>query len=76
MIISRKIFGLNFSVSIGFVMFLAMSFFVLLVNVGLIEGFFFMWMQSFLVGFVISIPIAVVAIPLIKNGLEKVFEVS
>ena len=74
--VSGKIFGLIFSVSVGFVMSLAMSFFMLVVNVGLTEGFFFIWIKSFLVGFIISIPIAVIAIPLIKNGLEKMLEVS
>ena len=74
--VSGKVFGLIFSVAVGFVMSMAMSFFMLLVNVGLIEGFFFIWMQSFLVGFIISIPIAVIAIPLIKNALERIFKIN
>lgn len=74
--VSGKIFGLIFSVAVGFVMALAMSFFMLLVNVGLVEGFFFIWVKSFLIGFSISLPIAVILIPLIKKGLEKVLEIE
>ncbi|HAA11676.1 MAG TPA: hypothetical protein DCE41_08255 [Cytophagales bacterium] len=74
--VSGKLFGLIFSVAVGFVMSLAMSFFMLVFNVGLIDGFFLMWMRSFLIGFSISIPIAIVAIPQIRIGLTKVFKVG
>ncbi len=74
--VSGKVFGLMFSVIIGLVMSLFMSFFMLLVNLGWVEGFFFIWMKAFAVGFVISLPIAVVAIPIIQKGLRKYFIVE
>lgn len=74
--ISGKVFGLIFSVSVGLVMALAMSFFMLVVNIGFVEGFFFIWVKSFLIGFSIALPIAIVIIPLIKNRLERMFVVK
>ena len=72
--ISGRTFGIIFSVSVGFIMALAMSFFMLLINVGYVEGFFFIWAKSFLIGFCIALPIAITIIPFIKNKLEKMFD--
>ncbi|MCT4622451.1 MAG: DUF2798 domain-containing protein [Schleiferiaceae bacterium] len=74
--VNKKVFGLIFSVAISIVMSLFMSFFMLLMNVGIVPGFFFIWMKSAAVGMLIGLPVAVIAVPLIQKLLFKFFIVT
>jgi len=51
-----------------------MSFFMLLINIGFSKIFFNAWMKSFGLGFIIALPISIIFIPIIRRGLEKMFE--
>ncbi|MGB3633649.1 MAG: DUF2798 domain-containing protein [Rubrobacteraceae bacterium] len=68
--VSQKVFGISMSVAIGFVMSFALSLLLLLVSVGPVEGFLFIWMKSFATAFVISVPVGIVAIPLTERFLR------
>lgn len=74
--VSQRIYGVILSVSIGLVMSLGMSLLMLIVNAGFVEGFFIIWMKSFAVGFIASLPISVTVIPFIQKQLPKVFKIK
>lgn len=57
--ISRKYSGLLFGVLMGAFMALIMSFFMMLINVGLNPNFPFIWVRAFGVGAGIGIPTAI-----------------
>jgi hypothetical protein len=74
--VSKKVFGLIFSVAISIIMSLFMSFFMLVINIGFIPDFFFIWIKSAAAGMLIGLPVAVIAVPFIERALYKYFEVD
>ncbi|NOK64406.1 MAG: DUF2798 domain-containing protein [Chloroflexi bacterium AL-N1] len=74
--VSKQVFGLIMSVTIGFIMSLLISLALLLVNLGFVDDFFFIWMQSFATSFLISVPIALVMFPLTQSLLLRIFQVQ
>jgi len=59
-----------------FVMAFFMSGFFTIVNVGIVQNFFFLWMKSFAMGYVIAFPIAALAAPLILKLLSLHLEIT
>lgn len=74
--VSHGVFGFIQGTSIGFVMSFAISFILLLVNMGFAENFIIIWLQSALTGFVVSVPVASLAFPLINKALNRFFYVE
>ena len=74
--VSRRVHGVILSLAIGFVMSLTMSFFMLWVNVGLIDGFLAMWAKAFLIGFTVAVPVAALAVPAAVKLVRRFFEIS
>lgn len=74
--VSEKGFGIVINVTIGFVMSFFMSLLMLLASVGLVEGFFMMWVQSLAIGFAVALPLALVAIPLTGRILRVFLRVQ
>ena len=74
--VSKQVFGSVMGAAIGFVMSMFMSFFMLLANAGFIEGFFLIWLKSFALGFAISVPIGMIAAPLIERLLGRLLHVQ
>jgi len=72
--IDRRYFNVIFSSLIALIMSFCMSFFMLLINIGFSKIFFNAWMKSFGLGFIIALPISIIFIPIIRTGLEKIFE--
>jgi Protein of unknown function (DUF2798) len=74
--ISGKIFGMIFSVTIGLVMSFFMSLVLLLINAGPIEGFFGIWIKSFISAFAVSLPVSLIAVPIVQKVLLSRFVVQ
>lgn len=74
--VTRAMFGIMMSVAIGFVMSFSLSFLMLVLNAGLIPGFLLIWMKGFALSFAVSIPIALIAIPLIEKTLLSLFPIK
>ncbi len=73
--VSGKVYGIIFSAAISFVMSLFMSFFMIAINVGFTSDFFIAWTMSTLIGFVIGMPIAAIAVPLLQKLLNRYLEI-
>jgi hypothetical protein len=61
-------------VAMGVFMSLFMSLVISLINVGLVPEFLFVWMRAWAAGFVISVPVAVMAFPVAKKIVEGITE--
>ena len=73
--ISKQLFGSMQGMATGFFMSLFMSFAMLLLSIGLVDGFLMIWLRSFAIGFVVSIPIGLVVVPLTERLLRRCFRV-
>lgn len=73
--ISKPLFGSLLGMATGFLMSLFMSFAMLLLSIGLVDGFLMIWLRSFAIGFVVSIPIGLVIVPLTERLLRRCFRV-
>ncbi len=72
--IKRKRFELVFSSLLALLMSFFMSFFMTVVNIGFSQSLFVAWMKSFVLGFVIALPISIIFIPMIRTYLERFVE--
>lgn len=70
-VVSKKVYGIIYGLSVSVVMSLSMSCVMLLMNVGYVDNFFMVWMKSAVVGLMIAFPIASISIPLIQKFLNK-----
>jgi hypothetical protein len=69
------LYGLIFSLMIGAIMSFFMSFATMLIFEGFIENYMMEGLKRSVFGFVISAPIALIAVPLIQKFMEKRFEI-
>jgi len=69
--IKRKYNGLLFAALTSVIMSLIITFILVLVNNGWTERFWEMWLRGFIVGSLVSIPISLVVIPLVKRMVDK-----
>ncbi len=76
MLITEKTFKILFGISISLVMSMLMSFFMILKNVGFIDGFFIIWLKSWAIGLVVGTLAAAVAVPIIQKTLAHFFTIS
>ena len=53
----RKYFHLVFSLVMGAKMVFVMTFFITLINLGWVEGFFASWMRAYSIAYVIAVPV-------------------
>ena len=53
----RKYFHLVFSLVMGAKMVFVMTFFITLINLGWVEGFFASWMRAYAIAYVIAVPV-------------------
>lgn len=74
--VSRRIYGIALSIAIGSVMSVTMSFVMLWVQVGLVDGFLAMWAKVSLIGFTVAVPVSAVAVPAAMKVVGHFFEVS
>ncbi|GAB4129419.1 MAG: hypothetical protein Fur005_29170 [Roseiflexaceae bacterium] len=75
MSISKQRFSSIQGMVTGFLMSLFMSGAMLLLSIGLVDGFLILWLRSFAIGFVVSIPIGLVLVPLTDRLLRRYFRV-
>lgn len=61
-----------FGILMAFFMALAMSFIMVLINVGMVTAFFPIWMKSFAIGFIVAIPTSMVAAPISQKFIDKI----
>lgn len=73
--ISKQLFGSLQGMTTGFFMSLFMSFAMLLLSLGFVDSFLMIWLRSFTIGFVISIPIGLVIVPLTERLLRRCFQI-
>ncbi len=65
---TKIIFGLL----MAFFMALAMSFIMVLINVGMVDAFFSIWMKSFAIGFIVAVPTSMIAAPLSQKFISQI----
>lgn len=73
--VSNATFGMITGLILGLVMSFVISFALLMMNLGPIPGFIHIWLGGAATGFLISVPISLVAVPLINLGLRQILEV-
>lgn len=66
--LTKKQSKIVFGVLMAFFMAMAMSFIMVLINIGLVESFIPIWLKSFFIGFVVAVPTSMIAAP-ISNKL-------
>lgn len=69
--VSQKVYGIIFGFSVSVVMSTAMSFVLVILNVGFVEDFMIVWIKSAGLGFLVAFPVASISIPLIQRLLKK-----
>lgn len=72
--IKKKYTGVLFSILMGFGMSFFMGFVMTLINVGMPPTFFQLWMKSWGIGFLASLPAALLLPPLIHKLLARITE--
>ena len=70
--INRKYERIVFAFFMALFMSFIMSFIISFINLGLVDGFFFKWMEAFFKAAVCAIPIISVVVPLVKKVVVKV----
>lgn len=68
--VSRTIYNCVFNILVAVIMSAAMSFALTIINVGIPAGFFGIWMRSYLVAVIVSIPVTFGTIPLVTKMLR------
>ncbi|MFT0157682.1 DUF2798 domain-containing protein [Tenacibaculum ascidiaceicola] len=71
MTLTQKQATIAFGILMAFFMALAMSFIMVLINVGMVPSFFILWMKSFLIGFLVAVPTSMIAAPVSKKLLKR-----
>jgi hypothetical protein len=72
--INQKQYNIIFNVLMAILMSFFMSLFLTAVNIGLIPGFFLLWLKSFGLGTIVALPTTFVVVPLIHKLLGIVFK--
>lgn len=68
--VTRTVYNAIFNILIAVIMSTMMSFVLTLVNVGMVDGFIGIWMQSLLVACLVAIPVTFITIPLVSKMLK------
>lgn len=76
MFVKPATFGMLTGLMLGLVMSFSISFVLLFVNLGPVPDFLAIWLKGAMTGFAISIPIALVAQPLIVRLLNRYLKVQ
>ncbi|MEM8863678.1 MAG: DUF2798 domain-containing protein [Chloroflexota bacterium] len=74
--ISKGMYGFIQGVLIGLVMSFAISFVLMAFNIGFTNLFIMIWLQSALMGFVVSIPVGTITFPIVERIMKKFFLVT
>ncbi len=70
--INKKYFHLVFVTAMAFFMAGVMSFALTAINIGFSEYFVLVWLQSFLLSFVLALPTALIVSPFVRHITEKI----
>lgn len=70
--VSKKYSTLLFSMIMALMMSFAMSMVMTYVAVGLVPNFIIIWGKSFLVGFIVALPTALIVFPIAKKIVDRV----
>ena len=70
--VHRKYTPVLMGVAMGVFMSLFMSLVISMINVGPVPDFIVVWMRAWAAGFVISVPVAVMAFPIAKKIVERI----
>jgi ubiquinone/menaquinone biosynthesis C-methylase UbiE len=65
-----------FQILVAIIMSLFISFFMVAVNVGFITMFPLIWLRSFGLSLVVTLPISLIVVPLLRQGLSNIFEID
>ena len=71
MTLTEKQSKIVFGTLMAFFMALAMSFVMVLINVGMVQTFFPIWMKSFAICFTVAVPSSMVAAPIAQKIIKK-----
>ena len=70
----EKIKRIIFSLIMGFFTTGIISFTLIVVNVGLTEKFFSIWIKSWIIAYIVVIPIILLLAPLIQKAIDNYFD--
>lgn len=68
--VSKAVYNAIFNILIALIMSAMMSLVLTIVNVGIMDGFFAIWMKSALVATLVAIPVTFITIPLVQRLLS------
>lgn len=72
MSLTEKQTKIIFGILMAFFMALAMSFIMVLINVGLVKAFLPIWMKSFVIGFLVAVPTSMIAAPISQKIIGNI----
>ncbi len=70
--INKKYDRYVFALIMGSVMSFIMSFIITFINLGMIDGFFYRWMEAFIKAAICAIPIITVVAPAVRKVVDKI----
>lgn len=70
--ISKKYYSLLFAILMSIFMTLVMSGTITFINLGLVDGFIYIWIIAFLKGVIIAMPTAIAIVPVIRKIVDKI----
>lgn len=74
--IDKKYEFIAFAFFMGLFMSCFMSFVITLINLGMVDGFFFIWMGAFYKAFLVAFPTILVVVPRVRKLVAKVVKNS
>jgi hypothetical protein len=69
--ISRKYYSVLFGTLMALGMVFAVSLVITLINVGFSSGFWITYLQTFMIGFLVSLPTSIILVPVVKRMVDK-----
>ena len=69
---SKKYYSLLFGAIMGLIMSFLTSLTVTVVNIGIVNNFFEIWLSIFLTTFTIGFPLTMAVIPFVKNLVDRI----
>jgi ubiquinone/menaquinone biosynthesis C-methylase UbiE len=74
--VRMRTFNVIFQILVAIIMSLFLSFFMIAVNVGFVPMFPLIWLRSFGLSLVVTLPISLVVVPVLRQGLSRIFEID
>jgi len=74
--VSIRLFNIIFQILVAIIMSLFLSFFMVAINVGFIAMSPLIWLKSFGLSLVVTLPVSLIVVPLLRHSLSNIFEID